>query len=333
MSRDPLHRFPGVRATKRDEFERILVERYGAKKLDVLDPEGLNARGNWIQLRDIALGFSACSAPAAVSFDPCDFVRLQLPLRGQGTTSCARTVTHLDAEHPCLTSARRPVTFQYGRDFEHFVLRVSDAAIRARLELLLDTPIQGEVEFSPSEFAGNTGILVLRRLIETIACSLDDEASLISPLALAELEAALVLQLLLASRHTFSALLEREARSAAPACVKRVEAHIEQNWHRPVTMEELVRTGGVSERSLYKSFQQSRGYTPMQFLKQVRLDRARDLLRSDRDGRSVAGIAFAAGFLSTNHFAREYHRAFGELPSRTLEGSRKPQPFKTGRTR
>lgn len=322
MPKDPLHRYPGARTTKPEEFEHILVHSYGAAKLEIFEVEGLNARGNWLQLQDIAIGFSACGAPAAVSFDACDFHRLQLPIRGHGTTTVAGNTTRLGVEQPCLTSAHRPATFHYEQGFEHFVMRVSAGAVKRKLALLLDTHLHSDVEFHPSEFANKAGILGVRRLLGAVASALDDETSEVSRLALTELEAALVTQMLLAGRHNLTPLLERASRDVAPACVKRAEAYIEANWHHPITAEDLVKAGGASARSLYQSFEKSRGCSPMKFVKRIRLERAREQLSTPDGTTSVAGTAFATGFLSTGHFAREYHRMFGELPSQTLGRSR-----------
>ena len=79
---DPLYRFPTVRTSNPEEFRHALVTLYGAKDLCMPDPVELKTRGNFLQLSDIALGFSACGARAIVTFDECDFVRMQIGLRG-----------------------------------------------------------------------------------------------------------------------------------------------------------------------------------------------------------------------------------------------------------
>jgi transcriptional regulator GlxA family with amidase domain len=37
---------------------------------------------------------------------------------------------------------------------------------------------------------------------------------------------------------------------------------------------------------------------------------------------SVTGVAFACGFANLGHFAKEFHEAFGELPSEILARSK-----------
>ena len=82
---------------------------------------------------------------------------------------------------------------------------------------------------------------------------------------------------------------------------------------------ELLEATGISARVQFRAFRQHRGCTPMEFAKQVRLQRARQMLSAS--DASVTAVAFACGFLSTGHFARAYREAFGELPSETIRRS------------
>jgi hypothetical protein len=90
---DPLHRFPAVRTSNPEEFRHALITLYGAKDLDVPDAPELKTRGNLLQLSDITLGFSACGARAIVTFDECDFARMQIGLRGYASTVSGRATT------------------------------------------------------------------------------------------------------------------------------------------------------------------------------------------------------------------------------------------------
>ena len=60
----------------------------------------------------------------------------------------------------------------------------------------------------------------------------------------------------------------------------------------------------------------------MAFAKATRLRRAKDMLASGTPDTSVTAVAYACGFATMGHFAREYRQAFGELPSQTIARSR-----------
>ncbi len=100
--------------------------------------------------------------------------------------------------------------------------------------------------------------------------------------------------------------------------VRRAEAYIEANWEQPLTIEALALVAGVSARTLFHSFKKSRGYSPMDFVKRIRLNHARRMLQDTHNSTSVTDVAFTCGFGNLGHFSGYYRRAFGETPSATL---------------
>ena len=58
-----------------------------------------------------------------------------------------------------------------------------------------------------------------------------------------------------------------------PWQVRRAEQFIEANWDQPITIEAVVAATNVSARSLFSAFKAGRGYSPMDFVKRVRLGR------------------------------------------------------------
>ena len=68
----------------------------------------------------------------------------------------------------------------------------------------------------------------------------------------------------------------------------------------------------VSVSHLSRLFRSRIGIAPLRYLKQVRLERAAQLLRSGTD--AVAIIARRVGYQNTSHFVRDFHRKFGATP-------------------
>ena len=71
---------------------------------------------------------------------------------------------------------------------------------------------------------------------------------------------------------------------------------------------------GLSERTLYRRLGELAGLTPTAWLRELRLNQARQLLEAGRVG-SVAAVANAAGFASAKYFSTCYAERFGRLPS------------------
>ena len=115
-------------------------------------------------------------------------------------------------------------------------------------------------------------------------------------------------------RHTHSELVAR--------AVKLLGEHVTE----PVTMSELSREAGVSERTLRAAFHEVVGLSPKQYAIVQRLHAAHDALRSaDPETTTVTDIATAYGFFELGRFAGRYRHTFGEVPSRTLHHTKADQ--------
>ena len=88
----------------------------------------------------------------------------------------------------------------------------------------------------------------------------------------------------------------------------------------PVTMAELSRLAGVSERTLRAAFHEVLGRSPKQYAIDQRLHAAREALATaNPETTTVTDVATAYGFYELGRFAGRYRNRFGEVPSRTLQ--------------
>jgi AraC-like DNA-binding protein len=114
---------------------------------------------------------------------------------------------------------------------------------------------------------------------------------------------------------------EDAARSSSALRVRQVVEHIHAHAALPLTPAGLARVADVSVRTLQETFQRHVGTTPMAYVRQVRLDRAREALLAAVPGTvTVADVARSWGFAHLGRFSAEYRRRFGERPSDTLRG-------------
>ena len=99
--------------------------------------------------------------------------------------------------------------------------------------------------------------------------------------------------------------------------VSRCEKHLRDRPEEPVTVLELCRALRCSRRTLQTSFQRVADVTPVGYLRTIRLNAVRRLLRTTPVQQLGVGEAAASwGFTHLGYFAREYRDLFGELPSR-----------------
>lgn len=83
----------------------------------------------------------------------------------------------------------------------------------------------------------------------------------------------------------------------------------------PLTIGDLAARCGLGLRALQKNFLRHLDTTPGDFLRGLRLDKARKLILGGAF--SVTHAALEAGFVHLGHFSANYERRFGELPSVT----------------
>ena len=80
----------------------------------------------------------------------------------------------------------------------------------------------------------------------------------------------------------------------------------------PPSLRELSREVALSATLLKRGFRQLFGETVFEHLRNLRLDRARELLLDQ--GASVKEAAWSVGYASVSHFARAFGARFGASP-------------------
>jgi AraC-like DNA-binding protein len=105
-----------------------------------------------------------------------------------------------------------------------------------------------------------------------------------------------------------------------PATVRRAVAFIEEHAAEDIGLAEVAAAARVTPRGLQAAFRRHRDQTPLEYLRQVRLDAARrDLEAADPTrGDTVAAIAARWGFAHPGRFSVYYREAFGGSPGDTL---------------
>lgn len=109
---------------------------------------------------------------------------------------------------------------------------------------------------------------------------------------------------------------------------RRLEELILEHLHDPeFNLEQSMQALGLSASQLRRVFRRTRGKSPMQYLVDLRIEHAGQMLQA---GYSVKQSAFASGFADPYYFSRCFRKRTGMPPSRYAQKVRLPQPTPEG---
>jgi transcriptional regulator GlxA family with amidase domain len=95
--------------------------------------------------------------------------------------------------------------------------------------------------------------------------------------------------------------------------VARVLKYIQSDYAGKMDVEQLADNARMSASAFHRAFKEVTSESPMQYLKKVRLTRARDLMVQENLKAYIA--ADQVGYESSSQFSREFKRYFGQSPA------------------
>ena len=96
---------------------------------------------------------------------------------------------------------------------------------------------------------------------------------------------------------------------------------IRENFGKNLSVEELARSSHMSKRNFFRHFKATTGCSPQLFLRQVRIQKALELL--EQSNKDIYEVAMECGFYDSSHFSRVFHREKGCTPRHYREQKRK----------
>lgn len=143
--------------------------------------------------------------------------------------------------------------------------------------------------------------------VQRFLMALESEADrrVLAPMFLREI----VYRLLRSEQH--ARLLDGAVREIQGNAITAAIAFMKLELHRTLTIRDLAEAVSMSESGFAHVFKATTGESPLQFLKQLRMEQASKFLLS---GLNVSEAANSVGYASLSHFISEFKRYFGEPP-------------------
>ncbi len=103
------------------------------------------------------------------------------------------------------------------------------------------------------------------------------------------------------------------------SAVRLIQDYLEEHYTENVSLEEISNLTHLRSYHLIRSFRAEVGLPPHAYLEQVRVNRAKALLRA---GMPIIEVALTIGFIDQSHFTRHFKKMMGVTPGQYQASAR-----------
>ena len=89
--------------------------------------------------------------------------------------------------------------------------------------------------------------------------------------------------------------------------------YINDHYQRDIDIEALCSLANMSRRNFFRVFSRTFGITPNQYINDLRLKRAAQLLLTEKI--PIYEIAYRCGFCDCNYLCKQFRHRYGKTPS------------------
>lgn len=303
-------------------FRDVLNSHYYPAKVEPLGSQGfvLAPRLSAVELPRMTIGYVRFGTDASV--DPGDLIgyHVNVPVQGRVVSRCGDQEEVASPATAAVFSPHRHTALPHWEaGAAQLCIKLERHTVEEELGALLGRPVPKPIQFRLGlridSGPGKRWLALLASLLDFV-----DASPRFRPLTnrhVELLERSVISGLLLSQVHSYTEALNDGPRTmVAPSSLDRVVEAIKACPGEPHTLADLSGIAGLRARSLQYAFREQFELTPMQFVRQVKLDKAFEHL--SKGFGPVADVAYQLSFSNLGRFSRAYQERFGELPSATL---------------
>ncbi|WP_186399971.1 AraC family transcriptional regulator [Stappia sp. P2PMeth1] len=319
-AREYFARHPLLRTSDLDEARHRVSQKLCDHRLELGDRRAsLSVRHNAVQGRNLSLNYLSYGTEVTVEPGLLEsFYLLHIPLSGRTRIQHrGEDMTATPAVAAAVLNPDRPARLHWGEDTSKILVQIDRAHLEEVARDLVGAPLPGPVRFDMTVDLASPQGRQLHRVVAACLEAAEGGHLFQRPLGGRDLRAEhdLAHALLTLQRSNISHIIERADGQARPRAIRLALDYIHANLAEPITLADIARAAGINVRTLQKGFQRVFGLSPMQVLRNARLDTAHYQLIAHRDAPSVTEAAFSCGFSHLGRFSRDYKQRFGHSPS------------------
>ncbi len=324
---------PVLRTSDLDEARHRISKKFCDHRLELRNRRAsLSVRHNAV--RGLNLSFNYLAYGPEVTVDPGllgSFYLLHLPLTGATRMQHRCEEVTATPDTAAILNPDRDARLDWGAGCSKLLIQLDRAHLETVAQSLTGAPLPGPIRFDMKVDLKSTQGRRLRSIVMACVDSVESGRLFRQRLDGGDLRAEhdLAYALLTLQQSNVSHIIERSDRQAKPRAIRLALDYIHANLSEPITLSDIAMAAGINIRTLQKGFQRVFGLSPMQVLRNARLDAAHYQLIAHRDAPSVSEAAWSCGFSHLGRFSRDYKERFGHSPSqqsRAARGWLPPEP-------
>jgi AraC-like DNA-binding protein len=291
--------------------------------VDPADARRFAASYHAVLVRDITLGYLDYAVEVVVDVqelppDPLVIV----PATGASVVTIDGEELATSPVQGVVTRPGQPLKIRCDGDTAHLIVRLDRDSLRRHISRILGRPVDALPTFEPTLDLAAPTASRWNAAIQMLHAELFEPESLLNQgIGIGPIEEFVMSSLLYSQRSDISDELA-SPRRAERSSVTEARRFIELRLGEPITVADIADAAGTNLRTLQQHFSQDLAMSPTEYLRQARLDRARDDLADavPGSGVTVADVAARWGINHLGRFSAAYRKRFGESPSETLRG-------------
>jgi AraC-like DNA-binding protein len=306
------------------EAEALIGKALGPNRLTLgeVGKRDFAASLHGVRLRDISLLYLDLHIAAELDIPRCgSYYAVHMPMNGRAVGTINGTEFEANPIHALVTNANDKLEMRLDHDSPQLIIRIEQDALERYLMRLIGRMLPNRLALLPDFDLTTDAANRWNGAIQLLHTEVYYSESLVhSGRGIGPLEELIMSSLLMVQGSNYESLLGAPQSKPGRRPVRHALDYIEHHLSEPIAMADLVEHTGASVRSIQQGFRDELGTTPMAYLRDRRLERARqELIDADSaDGVTVTGVAEHWGFNHLGGFAVLYRKRWGESPSETL---------------
>ncbi len=294
----------------------------GNLTLGDVDSQQFAASLHGVRLRNVSMLYVDLTVAATLDIPAMGpYFAVHMPTNGRAVCTQGGRSFEANTIRAVVTSPGQPLTMRLDHDSPQLVIRFEQEALVRHLTRMLGGSLSRPIIFEPEMDLTTDAAMRWHGAIQLLHTEVYYSGSLVQRgQGIGSMEELLMSTLLLLQPSTHHAHLMLPSEPGGCRVVRDALEYVEAHLREKITMADIAAGVHMSIRAIQQGFREELRTTPMLYVRDRRLERAREDLTDaeSSDGVTVTDVAERWGFNHLGSFAVLYRKRWGESPSETL---------------